>query len=504
MQAMPPTNPSSPSGRAWWLVPLLACAIVALSVWPAACSGTLRSRAAYDQVNFHEKVVRTFATTWPVVDIRDYLSATTPGYHWVVAGAARALLGPAIDRWPSLTPGPGEADSQVRRERAVLQVIGSLWTLALAWALVWWSARRWLRAPDEPVGALMGLVCALPVLASAYVWQSGAFMLPDNSGWLAVLGCLVLALRVARSGPGRAWPLLALGACVLGAVWLRQIHLWTAGLLWCAAWVGAQRGRAADDVGPLLDVRELAPTSARLGWLALAVGLSLPAFGSVAWLWSVWGGLVPPTFKEWYTTGERQLAAGAFNLLLLGVVSVFFGGHLWPGLVRAWRAHRLALAVALAAGLVAGVIGQSGASAEAGRFGGVWGVIAMAPVVGGRSLLVVAGSVVGAVCVAGWLTGMARSERWVMLAALAGFCAAQMANEQLWQRYNEPFVLLWVALASGLCAGQRVEGPMRAWRVVGPVALALGLAVMGAALFARSGVSTDEGIGLGRMFAPPK
>jgi hypothetical protein len=41
--------------------------------------GVSHARTSFDQDLFHLKVIVQFSTQWPRLDLRDYLSATTPG-----------------------------------------------------------------------------------------------------------------------------------------------------------------------------------------------------------------------------------------------------------------------------------------------------------------------------------------------------------------------------------------------------------------------------------------
>src|SRR5947208_1657978 len=53
--------------------------------------GWTRGRASCDQYDFHLKAILKFADELPRPDLHDYLSATTPGYHLVMAAVARAI-----------------------------------------------------------------------------------------------------------------------------------------------------------------------------------------------------------------------------------------------------------------------------------------------------------------------------------------------------------------------------------------------------------------------------
>ena len=89
-------------------------------------------------------------------------------------------------------------------------------------------------------------------------------------------------------------------------------------------------------------------------------------------------------------------------------------------------------------------------------------------------------ALLGAVMLAAWFVVLPRRDRWIMLAAIVAFTVAQCASFKLWQRYTEPMVLLWLALAAARVAPAR-SGAGEGWRIVGPVALALAMAAITAA-----------------------
>src|SRR5215213_8044224 len=69
----------------------LAALFLAIAV-PLILKFPDQGRAAWDQVAFHLPTVVKFAGEWPRLDFSDYPSATTPGYHAVLA-TVRKLFG---------------------------------------------------------------------------------------------------------------------------------------------------------------------------------------------------------------------------------------------------------------------------------------------------------------------------------------------------------------------------------------------------------------------------
>src|SRR4051794_39707330 len=64
---------------------LTAAVLLALILW-----GHDDHRASYDQNVYHLPTIRQFASELPRPDFSNYLSATTPGYHLILAILSRA------------------------------------------------------------------------------------------------------------------------------------------------------------------------------------------------------------------------------------------------------------------------------------------------------------------------------------------------------------------------------------------------------------------------------
>lgn len=408
---------------------LAACAGVVISL------GIIPHRVAYDQKLYHEEAIRRFALQWPAVDLADYLSATTPGYHLLMAGV-----------WKFLSP-----------STAALQIASALISCVLAWLL---GRTAGTLAPGRLAFSL-----ALPFVASMYVFASAAYVLPDNAGWLGVLAMLLIALS-----PVQTLRTLALGGMVLTLlVFTRQIHCWTAGLLWGAAWLNGapmrgSRGDGGDgDVaGGGVCAHLFARPLHRLVPLSLSLLATLPAALVLVTFYGAWGGLVPPTFQMQYKSPN---AAGlAFLLAVIGVVSCFYGVSLAPVLLRLVREKPVWAALGAAGALLAAVLPRTTAgSAEdyiAGRRSGLWEVAAKLPMIGGHSsLLIVLCALAGGLALAGWLWVWPMRQRLIMLAAVVGYGAALGASTELWQRYAEPFALMIVLLSACRAHGAPGDAP---------------------------------------------
>lgn len=460
------------------------------------------SRAEFDQNLFHLKVITKFAAEIPAPNLRDYLSATTPGFHLVLALVQRVAS-------PDLL---------------ALRGISAMFTVVLL-ALVAWSAARSMlaRGAGPLLAAASALVLAACVGCSSYVLQSGLYLLPDNAAWLLVYLTMLLSLFIARS-PARVAPLLLGGLFVALLVFTRQIHLWAAAMLWAAAVVAV-----ASMPPTLTSAPARAPSSLSLASLLralpkphtlLALGVTVPAFTIVAAFAITWGGLAPPMFRAATNPAAQggaladpsstatvvtgiSPATPAFILALLGVFGLFFLPILLHVLRHEWKSRPLWRDVTLgtAAATAIALLAPTTFSMPT-RFGALWNITRKFEgdpafntlagfklptlVIGHANLVIVALAALGGAILALYWRALDHRVRWVLAVGLAGFVAAMSAQALSWQRYFEPMLLLWLITAT---LNLRTHGPMSHgpaaasaaapepkpafWWLLGPVALAL-------------------------------
>lgn len=418
---MPETSQTRPVVTLFVVAMLCALPVIALIMTPRLDT---RGRGAYDQMNYHQRVIETFAGELPTPDLGDYLSATTPGYHLALS-----------------LPAALEIDTRP------LRLIGALFGLALVLIVAGFLGTR---APP-----LEAIALTLPLVASWYIVQASVWLLPDAAAWACVACVLVLSFRQRLDIAFYLGGALALAALVL----MRQIHLWAAAPIWVAAWYGAQDGEESlawlvSDLGP------------RVRRAILAGIATAPAFIVIGAFVALWGGLVPPTFQNRY--GSANPATPAFVLALCGVFSIFFAGYLWPSAVHLLKHERVKLVACLAIGALIAIVPETTFNQDAGRWTGLWRIIDKAPTIGERSPLLILMSVFGAAALLAWWQAMRPRPRLIAFAALAGFAAAQTASHELWQRYHEPFLLMLMAMMAVQC---RERGLPR--RAIGPALLAI-------------------------------
>jgi hypothetical protein len=415
----------------------VVAALFLVVVVPIILSGNTRGRGASDQINYHEPTIQIFAVQWPHADLSNYYSATTPGYHLLLALASR---------WTD-----GSARS--------LRLLGAVFSIGLLATLAAACAGR---APPA-----VAVACTLPLAASIYVVSAGAWLLPDNAAWWGVLGVLLLALRPRVD----VLTVVGGGAVLLALVLVRQIHLWAAAALWMAAWIGPARGGQAG-IGPVL----FSDLGSRIRRVAPALLATIPAALAVGYFVWLWHGLIVPRYQGKYH--GSNLATPAFVLAIIGAFSIFYGAYLVAPLRELWAHHRKAVLLVAGLGLLVCALPATTYSQPAGRYSGLWNVARKLPVLGGHSSPLIVGlGLMGAVALLAWFRAVPVRDRFILGAALAAFTAAQTLSPELWQRYHEPMILMVLALMAVRVAPAATLG-LGAGHVLGPCALALTLGLV--------------------------
>lgn len=389
---------------------------------PIILSGDLRGAGAADQLHYHGPTIEAFAEQLPRPDLSDYASATTPGYHLLLAMVVRLGL------------------ASTQPEQVTLRFISLLFSLALVAVLAWAVSRR--------TDSITALCLSLPLCVSHYVITSAAWLVPDNLGWLGVLVVLLMALRDRHT-----WRSCAVaGVVLLLLVLVRQIHVWAAAALWVSA-----SGRRFLATIPMLVA-------------------TVPAFLTLALFYQLWNGhLTPPTEAALDLRGVNPVAP-AFLLALVGFAGVFYLPMLWRVRRDLWKRCPLRLVAAATVGAIIAALPETSFSREAGRWTGLWTIVATIPAPLERSPIIIALAGAGAVTTALWAAALPPRRRWVYLAALVSFPVAAAGYFQAFQRYFEPFVLILTALVTAEVVGKSERRPRHT--LLGPVALALLLAVI--------------------------
>ncbi len=388
-----------------FLAAVLACLVSLVPTMFLILTGHNSGRAAWDSVVFHELFIRQLAEGWPRFDFSNPLTATTPGYHVLLATFVVMGLGSEM----------------------ALRIISALIGASLCGLLAAWLAKR-----SSKYDAVL---LTLPLACSSYVVFSGAWLLPDNMGWLGVATILLLTLH-----PSVSWKPVILGSVALiGLVFVRQVHIWAAVMVWVSAWLNARdTERSVFDAIP-----------SRAWHAGLAVLMTLPAFAVLWWFVDHWGGLTAPRFQT-NITGLGP-ATPAFLLVQIAAFSVGFLPWLGPPIVRTWKRMPRVIVAAAAVGAVLAILPDTSFSESGGRYSGFWAFAKLTPPIAGRtSPFFVALAPIGAVVFACGLVEAPRRTAWVLLACLFAFAAAQSTTTNSFQRYHEPMILILLAAISSV------------------------------------------------------
>ena len=380
----------------------LCAAILAAAYWlliaPPILTPTIEIFDDFDERMFHHPTVQRFAEQFPAVDPRDYPSATGPLYHLVLAAWA-VVMGDDLE---------------------TLRFVGTLFSFALVML-----AYRHLSRDGPP---RLALLWSLLILSSPYFIGSAIRLSTDNAallfGMLAIFALEQPVWQVATS--------MRLGLYAAGAILIRQNYAWligAAGLSALRQWLDHAR----------TPIRILVPA------------LLIPS-AALLLLLACWGGLTPPSFKE-HVALTLYLDAPIYTLSLLAVFSGLCAGWLLPMGPLADAPRRTALIAGGAVVLSSLVLAVNPMDnrypqpMEIQLHGGpLWVIASKFPTLLGTGILfwVLLPAGVYALVVLG--RQLIRDGRWTVLAAFLLWLAATAINLRSYQKYYEPFLLLFLAM----------------------------------------------------------
>jgi len=349
----------------------------------------------------------------------DYSSATTPGFHLLLAAVARLC------------------DSEL-----ALKLAGFCITAVLIALLTLRVARL---VPDRSLTVIL----ILPLLFSIYFLPSGVWLLPDNLAWLSVLCTLVLAQDFRDTGP---WYLLVCTTLV-AAVLVRQSNIWLCAVPGAVAIASAQ-----------------ATSLPRR--LSRVASTAVPCLGVLLHFVLLWHGTVPPSFAEKHAAAN--FAAAPFFLAVVGFYGLFYLPVIWtPMLNRArtrptWRRLWWGALV----GLAVGISSPTDWNPDAGRVSGLWNLTRLLPSVAHRSLLIASLATLGGLLATALLTLAGPRDRLIAIAAAVGFVAAQTLSHFVYERYYAALVFFLLILLVADIRSRQQSGSLR-WALGGPAALAV-------------------------------
>jgi hypothetical protein len=226
-----------------------------------------------DELTWHYGLIRTFATQWPMMDLRDYPAAMTPLFHMAMATAAQVL------------------GDDLHRLRLVNLVISYAAVLAMY---------RFLRVGLHQQPRRSAL-CALCFAVVPSFFADSLILMTDNLGWLLGLNFLHHMFAWDRSGHRRNLVLMAVYFAL--AVLTRQTHISLILLPPAVAYFGRQQSLAR------------AVTAAAV----LLVGV-LPYLA----LCAEWGGPIPPSLAHNHVKEGLSARPAGYFVAVIGLYAPFF------------------------------------------------------------------------------------------------------------------------------------------------------------------------------------
>lgn len=326
-------------------------------------------------------------------------SATTPGFHWLLAGLAELTAAP---------------EPLARTDVLARIVPGALTALTL---VVLYGAMRALGAGPGRSALLIA-----PFFASSYVWASAVFPVTES---LAQVGLAVMALGLARPQPAAG----LFGAGALVATAARQTF-------WPAT--------AALPFALLLAAPREAFKPAMIARLAVA---AVPATALLAVFVVIWGGLSPPEFAHHRAAGLINPTPLVHAIMILGVFGVFFL-RLSDFADRTRVAIEIGTCAVLALAIWLVLPLTAGGEADGRFFSIVWTLAEHSPNLAGRPLTAI-GLIFGGLFMmaVAWRRARAHGAIPGELLLYACIALAQAGQHLSWQRYVEPAAFLFLAMS---------------------------------------------------------
>jgi hypothetical protein len=192
----------------------------------------------------------------------------------------------------------------------------------------------------------------------------------------------------------------------------------------------------------------------------------------------LWGGLVPPDVQRGeYRDHGFDLAAVSMVFVLTGVYGLFFSTTFYAEIRRRWSQNRAMCLRFLLGGIILGIfvgVYPHTSYLEPHRSSGFWQLGRFVPCILDRSPVIALFALAGSLIFVAVLLAVSSRDRWVFAVAFLLFAVVQCANSDLFQRYYEPFVLMFLVLATSRVP-DRDTGGSRPWMLAASGPLLLGL-----------------------------
>lgn len=350
-------------------------------------------RAFGDQNFGHLPAIKFFIEQ---LDFSDYPSATTPGYHVLIAIFAKVFTQNVI----------------------FLKLISSIITavfIGLFAGLLY-----------EKAGRLKTIVLLLPMIFSLYIFPDGVWLVPDNLAWLTVGIIFILTATYSLNTEY----FVCTGIVLLMAVAVRQPNIWLASVPWAAA------------LSYMLFHNN--QKEKKIVYIGMSLLITMPALLLLFYFYHTWGGLVPPSLQVRH---ERSMSycVPAFFLSIFLIYSIFYTPTLIHALKKnaTHRAYHF-IATGSCIGFLIAVIPATDYNYDAGRFSGFWNFVQLAPTIGHTSILLLITSSLGGAVFCSWLLLLKKEFRLTIFLSSLGFVSALIPNALVLERYFSGFVFILI------------------------------------------------------------
>jgi hypothetical protein len=380
------------------LVAIGYCLIVA-GMWAAPTPAT--GWAIGDAHDYHFPIINYFIQHGFDLQYPSDLIAMFPGMHMYFAWVARVF------GWSEV----GFAS----REALLIQSVLGVSLLCALYRVAVNVARR-------PIAVV---ILMLPVLSSSFVLYSWVWPTTD-------LGSLAFY----------AWMLALLVGAPLPTVGTSLAHslLSGAAVMFRQSYAVLSAATLANIIVRAITHR---PEKPRLASLALSLPPMIVALGCVAWLISIWGGLVPPGFQRHVANGF-SIVSGAHIVALSGLIAWPFALPQWRALAKDRRLLTKALAGALAIAILSCIALPLEFNVAAGRYNSlIWNLPRVfLPHPFGIMFIGVL-IAIGAFLWISMLLACCRKSDFPPEFVMFGlFALSLLVQKMAWQRYVEPQLLL--------------------------------------------------------------
>ena len=373
-----------------------------------------------DELVYHYPIIIKFAREYPHIDFVNYRSATSPLFHIAFMFAGK-LMGFELYKL------------------RILNVLISYIAVAVLFRLLIFRL-------NMPV--LRALIFSLMFSLSPYFFGASFILLTSNLGMLFCLSAVNCFYRFREDASLKYLLLTCL--FIAAALLTRQTFAWLA-LSFLIYLMIAQMTLAS-----------------RIAALAALVIAIMPLLTLVI----LWHGLVPPGFQQKHTTNTLlNLKPAEFMIALIGLYSLFLRMNSFIALMHDFnRLHLAALVIGILLILLYPI------SWQPRDMGYLWRISSYLPTLGSTGVLFWALVPAGMVVIAHQV--LSGSDKVLPVVFLVSFLIVMMSSELVYQKYFDPFALLFIFLLSGRQGSQTGQ---QAWQApleyAGSLALIIGFMV---------------------------